>query len=201
MVSNYIHDIIKIKYTDLGYLPDYPYHLLSDSEMCDAFLPKAIPDDVELKDFNEFVDDISCYFYDNYYIHLTEDENAEDNDMLRIFGYYKTLTQNLKYWLDKCKANLNDSYTMPNWVYQYMNGTVLGEDRNVNDMHQFLVDIDDDNLDDEYNESIYQQCYNLSYKCLSRIKDLDHRSPSIFVDPTILRYVRLVNEDPTYQIV
>lgn len=34
----FIHDIIKIEYIRQGYLPDYPYHLISDKEMFDAFL-------------------------------------------------------------------------------------------------------------------------------------------------------------------
>ena len=33
-----LHDIIKIKYTRLGYLPNYPYHLISDEEMFNAFI-------------------------------------------------------------------------------------------------------------------------------------------------------------------
>ena len=34
----FIHDIIKIKYTHMGYLPDDRVELISDAEMCDAFL-------------------------------------------------------------------------------------------------------------------------------------------------------------------
>ena len=34
----FIHDFIKIMYTDMGYLPNYPYYLISDEEMFDAFL-------------------------------------------------------------------------------------------------------------------------------------------------------------------
>ena len=33
-----IHSIIKILYTREGYLPNHPYHLISDKEMFDAFL-------------------------------------------------------------------------------------------------------------------------------------------------------------------
>lgn len=33
-----VHDLIKIKYVREGYLPNYPYHLISDDEMCDAFI-------------------------------------------------------------------------------------------------------------------------------------------------------------------
>lgn len=34
----FIHDIIKSQYSSMGYLPGYPYHLISDAEMFDAFL-------------------------------------------------------------------------------------------------------------------------------------------------------------------
>ena len=34
----FIHDLIKIKYINEGYLPDYPYHMITDAEMFDAFL-------------------------------------------------------------------------------------------------------------------------------------------------------------------
>lgn len=35
---NFIHDVIKDKYIKSGWLPDYPYHLISDREMFNAFL-------------------------------------------------------------------------------------------------------------------------------------------------------------------
>jgi len=34
----FLHDIIKIKYIEQGYLPDYPYWMTTDKEMIDAFL-------------------------------------------------------------------------------------------------------------------------------------------------------------------
>ena len=33
-----VHDLIKIKLVRAGYLPNYPYHLISDKEMCEAFI-------------------------------------------------------------------------------------------------------------------------------------------------------------------
>lgn len=33
-----LHDLIKIKYVKEGYLPNYPYHMISDEEMFNAFL-------------------------------------------------------------------------------------------------------------------------------------------------------------------
>lgn len=38
MKRSFVHDIVKIKYSDEGYLPYYPYHLISDEEMIDAFI-------------------------------------------------------------------------------------------------------------------------------------------------------------------
>lgn len=34
----FIHDIIKIRYINEGYLPNYPYHMITDIEMFDAFM-------------------------------------------------------------------------------------------------------------------------------------------------------------------
>lgn len=38
----FIHDVIKMEYIRQGYLPDHPYHLISDREMFDAFLVDEI---------------------------------------------------------------------------------------------------------------------------------------------------------------
>ena len=34
----FIHDLIKIKYIREGYLPNYPYHMISDEEVFNAFI-------------------------------------------------------------------------------------------------------------------------------------------------------------------
>ena len=33
----FIHDTIKIMYVNMGYLPNFPFYLISDSEMIEAF--------------------------------------------------------------------------------------------------------------------------------------------------------------------
>lgn len=38
MASNLLHDLIKIKYVNEGYLPNTPYHQISDNEMLNAFI-------------------------------------------------------------------------------------------------------------------------------------------------------------------
>lgn len=34
----FINDIIKIMYVNMGYLPNYPYHMITDAEMVEAFI-------------------------------------------------------------------------------------------------------------------------------------------------------------------
>lgn len=38
MATNLLHDLIKIKYANEGYLPNTPYHQISDNEMLSAFI-------------------------------------------------------------------------------------------------------------------------------------------------------------------
>ena len=33
-----VHDVIKIRLVEDGYLPNYPYHMMSDREMIAAFM-------------------------------------------------------------------------------------------------------------------------------------------------------------------
>ena len=55
-----VHDYIKIKYTREGYLPDYPYHMISDDEMIEAFMKS---------------DSDEGFFFDNYYV---KDESLKE---------------------------------------------------------------------------------------------------------------------------
>lgn len=61
---SFIHNIIKIKYVKEGFLPDYPYHMISDKEMFDAFI------------FND------VNFFDIFYI-LPSDKLKPERDKLK----------------------------------------------------------------------------------------------------------------------
>lgn len=37
----FLHDLVKIMYVQIGYLPNYPFHLISDAEMCNAFMKEG----------------------------------------------------------------------------------------------------------------------------------------------------------------
>lgn len=185
MSKEFIHDLIKIKYTDDGYLPDWPYHEISDSEMCDAFLKERFDDDDDVK-----ITDSESYFFNNYPL-LTE----------ALQPAYNQLVKNLTYWLDKCKSSQEDIYIMPDWVYQYMLGTVISVNSDQRDKHEILVYLDVDNLDDDWTVDAEIETYKISQKCLAQIHDLDHRSATMFADPLVHRYLRLTDDDPSQQIV
>ena len=75
-----IHDAIKIKYIELGYLPDTPYHLISDAEMCDAFLHRdtegySVFDKTSQSTLYNNDIKVSGYFVDTYNLDLMKDCN------------------------------------------------------------------------------------------------------------------------------
>lgn len=86
----FIHDTLKVMYVGLGYLPNYPYYLISDSELIEAFR----------KDdgfFNEYYPCPSDDLWDDYY----------------------TLKEDIWNKLD-AYLNSGGAIPIPNWVYSYM---------------------------------------------------------------------------------
>ncbi len=178
-MSSFIHDIIKMKYVRIGYLPNYPYHLISDIEMCDAFL-----NDKE----NSF-----CFFYDNYPL--------LDNS-LRI--PYDNLVDSLKYHIEQLKkyqsneSTSSNYYTLPDWMYSYMMGEVLSVKSDKQDLHDFFVMLGMDNIDDEFNALISRRCLEISQIWLRKLpsEDKGNRSPTMFGEPHVLKYLRLNQVSP-----
>lgn len=171
-MSSMIHDIIKMNYIRIGYLPDYPYHLISDKEMCDAFLN----------------DDGFCFFKDNY---PCIDSGLQEE--------YDELVNNIKWHLEKLKAfesksaSSKEYYVLPDWVYSYMLGSTIGVKSDKLDIHDMLVMMDMDNLDDVFTTQIARRCYNISQSWLKKIPTAqkDHRSPTMFGELHVLKYLRL----------
>lgn len=184
-MSAFIHDLIKIKYSNEGYLPDWPYHEISDEEMCNAFLSERFSENENVI----FSENSSSYFAAMYPL---LDDALQDA--------YNQLVRNITYWLDKCISSTSAQYTLPDWVYQYMIGSVIGVESDKIDIHDLLVQLGVDNIDDDWTADAEIECYRVSTLCMNRIKSPDHRSPTIFGDPLILRYLRLVDDNPSNQI-
>ena len=177
-----IHDIIKLRYVRSGYLPNYPYHLISDKEMCNAFLNYPEDSDDNWEEFKSS-SDIS-YFKDNYPL---LDESLE--------AVYRELVVNISYHLNQLRNTKDDLFKLPDWVYSYMLGSVVGVNSPKSDIHDMLVSMDIDNIDDDFLPEASHHCYTISKMWLARIpkSEIDHRSPSIFGELHVLKYLRLLD--------
>lgn len=161
-----IHDVIKIKYSREGFLPEYPYHLISDEEMIEAFL-------------NE---DKECFFYDRY-------PCIEET----LHQYYDPLVEQIKYHLDQYLSSFEKGKRLPNWVYSYMIGSTIGPQSHPYDIHDLLVLMNLDNLEDELRVPAYIEMYKVSQKYTQKLTDTEklHRPPTIFGEPHVLKILRL----------
>lgn len=133
---------IKIKYSEEGFLPDYPYHLISDEEAVNAFI------------FND-----DCMF-DTYY--PLPDEGLKDK--------YETLRTYIESKCSKFIED--PETVMDDWIYCYMLGEVINIQSDQKDIHDLLVLLDLDNLYDEFNTSIYESIYDVSSKALGSSTDI-----------------------------
>ena len=167
--SPLIHDIVKIKYADEGYLPYYPYHLISDEEMVDAFI------------FNE------SNFFDDRYPLPCESLASE----------YEDLRNRIAYEVDAFKTGKSDA--IPDWVFSYMLGTVICDQSDQKDVHNLLVLMNMDNVYDDFSDAIYVSLHKISKAALgaasakrrnteSPAKD---RLPTMFGEPHVIKYLRL----------
>lgn len=93
-----VHDVIKIRLVEDGYLPNYPYHMMSDREMFNAFMGT----------------DGAGYFQDNYQC------MDKTNDVLKIFYYQLALS--IAYYISMYQVA---EQAIPDWVYSYMLGSTI----------------------------------------------------------------------------
>jgi hypothetical protein len=173
-----IHDAIKIHLSRLGYLPDTPYHLISDEEMCDAFILPEV-------DQNSIL-----YFFDQYPC-VSEDLRTE----------YNKLVDAILYHIEQFKESTEIDKKLPDWVYSYMLGAVIGPNSDPLDIHDLILPLGVDNIDDEFNGACAAACYRASTRWLMKVRKaivtlpngtlLDTRPPTIFGEPHVVKYERL----------
>lgn len=176
----YIHNIIKIKYVNEGYLPNYPYHMISDHEMCTAFLNTSS----------------NSFFTDNYPC-VSESIKTE----------YTSLVTAIQYHIDKYleSAHTQSQYEIPDWVYSYMLGTVISVNSDPLDIHDLLVLLGCDNISDTFSDVAATLCYKESNQWLRKRptfngdsryimyhgKRIDLRPPTMFGEPHVIKSARL----------
>lgn len=234
----FIHDIIKIEYIRQGYLPDFPYHLISDAEMFNAFIvdelkisqelamkvkegqyslwdsPKAYVNSYKLASF-EFVSEL-----DGQYLIMkgSRSKLAELNELLgldcecalspdcyfasnypmlydSIKYQYDELVNAIYYHIDNYLDTINEvsQYEIPSWVYSYMNGSVIGVNSSQLDIHDLLVMLNLDNLDDMFTEEICNRCLEISNNWIKKLPPSKNimRPPTMYGEPHVIKSLRI----------
>lgn len=218
-----MHDIIKIKYTRLGYLPNYPYHLISDEEMFNAFINLEITDD------SSGSSDSVERFFDDYYPNPFEDVNmiylGSAGEEISLRGEYLRLknyiVEIINEYLSHRGAVDEDEYEIPDWIYSYMLGEVIynvpgtADDFQYKDIHDTLLSLDNIQVDisrviDEAGEEDLIQLLNDDHinnefnrvSCLrcyiestKYISTLTTgiRPPTVFGEPHVIKQLRMEN--------
>lgn len=198
------HDVIKIKYVNEGYLPNYPYHLISDEEMLDAFLTypnydfrtdEEIDKGVELtkkEKWRRFVNGSEpCYFRDNYPLYT--DAGCGENEPLIEENLYKDLVEYIAELIAQFKSSNEENIVLPDWVYSYMMGSTLGVKSDQRDLHDMFVMLNSDNDFDEFKPECASACYEVSRDWIS--KSEEDRPPTMFGEPHVLKSLRLTEMD------
>ena len=178
----FIHDIIKIKLSNSGYLMNYPPHLISDAEMCDAFLPYKYDSEDPTSGYEDSMNEEINYFRDTYPL-VTDD----------LLDAYKLLISEIAYHINLLKTTTESEYVLPNWVYSYMLGEVVSVDSPIKDRHDLFVLLGVDNLYDEFNAECASACYSESQQWLNKLpaKQREHRPPTMFGEPHVIKSLRL----------
>lgn len=179
----YIHDLIKIKYIREGYLPNYPYHMISDVEMLNAFLNPEYVGNSNMEELQYFY-----YAYPMFADSASEVKKAWISLRKSIIYHiqmYKHQSQLLKcdncdeyLWMSEflkkkkcpiCGQSLSvTQYEIPDWVYSYMLGTVIGPRSAILDIHDIILPMNVDNIDDEFGTEQAYACYEVSKNWINK---------------------------------
>lgn len=225
----FIHNIIKIKYVTLGFLPNLPYHLTSDKEMFDAFAKYKIEihydndteqinriDYIPMPDTAVYSEGFFAYFYPFRASIINEIEYSSryypTTDNLR--GYdilYRSICKHIDQYLygtmiiseDKKSVSRDGiSKPIPDWVYSYMLGEVVGPRSDKHDIHDVIYPLGTDNADDDYDNTSSIACYAESREYLLKTypkKDMDIdtldrtciRPITMYGEPHVIKSLRL----------
>ena len=158
---SFLDDLVKIKYSNLGYLPGTPYHLISRKEMCDAFINNELN------------------FFGQMYPNVNDSLSAQ----------YAELVDNIKSHLSAYVQD--EDNTPPDWVYSYMLGDVIGPFSDIRDRHDMFVLMGMDNRDDVFTPEISAKCYEISSLWIAKYPQSERRPATMFGEPHVIKSLRL----------
>lgn len=179
----FIYDLIKIRYTGYGYLLNYPYHLVSDKEMFNAF----IKNDLNFFDIN----------YPN--------PDSSDEELTAAYTALKTA---IMYHIDMAIATvgLEKPYELPDFVVSYMLGSVIGVNSDPMDIRDLSKLLRIPNDAETFSPNIAKGCYAESTKWLKKTaapqevtyngETINPRPATIFGEAHVIKSLRLDNASP-----
>jgi len=195
-----VHDILKIKYVQLGYIKkNYPYHLISDEEMFNAFI------DLGNEDFNNKTTliDPQVRFFDMYYpnpfaeediIYKKLNSKGEVVEEISLSGEYTKLKNyiisSINDYLTYYGTANEDKHLVPDWVYTYMLGEVVYQQSDYLDIFDTLALLDCSNIDNEFTQSACVKCYTVSSSYISTLTT-GIRPPTVFGEPHVIKNLRM----------
>ena len=138
-----VKDIIKIRYSNDGYLPDYPYHMISDREVVSAF-----------------ADNNGAGFFADSYPCL-----VQEADFLKA---YNQLFLSIMFYIVSEFCLENTDITMPDWVYSYMLGSTISVNSDALDIHDLSVSLGTSNMSDEFTLACSEACLKVSEQWLGK---------------------------------
>lgn len=171
----------------MGYLPNYPYHMISDREMFAAFIDLTSDNTSSDPTFFDATYPNPFSEEDSYYQkHNAKGEVIEE---ISLNGEYLRLKQ----YIIKCiNAYLSDPerVDIPDWIYTYMLGEVIYVKSEFKDILNLLSALGTSNLNNEFNLASCVQCYATSLKYISTLTS-GIRPPTMFGEPHIIKQLRL----------
>lgn len=184
-----IHDIIKIKYSKLGYLPGVPYHLISDAEMIEAFID--LNND---KSENFFEDNYPNPFESQDLLYQKLDGAGNVISSVSLSGEYTKLKEyiitTLSAYLEHLGKEDSDNYTIPDWIYTYMLGEVVYANSDYLDIYDTLALLGASNDGNKFTSKACALCYSTSLKYISTLTS-GLRPPTVFGEPHVIKQLRL----------
>lgn len=183
-----VNDTVKIKLVKYGYVKNYPPHLLSDEEMIQGFY----------KYFEDFYYKPMKKEYENPtpvdpYPMMSARSNNDPGEMIAcldtLYAYIKTSCESAIQ-----TANVQgEDVTVDDWIYSYMLGSVIGPKSDVRDIHDLLVLLNVDNIDDIFTSIASETCYKTSKKWIAKtyLGSSNRRPPSVFGELHVIKSLRL----------
>ena len=179
----FVYDLIKIMYSERGFLPNFPYHLISDREMFNAFL------------YTEY------NFFDFSYPNLLSETVLGDTP-------YNNLKKAIGYHVDKAieTADTDTPYIPPDWIISYMLGTPISVRSTQYDVSylQRLFGLPYNN--DVFDTLTSYNCYYESLRWLQKNtqkeyaeykgETIDIRPPAVFGEPHVVKSGRIQESSP-----